>query len=83
MRLPSPTDEIIKAIGRAVHDMCQPLTALQCRLELGEMLATEDARQEAIRDALVECGRLTASVQQMRSLVSSALDLETFSSQQA
>jgi len=81
MSVPSPGEEAIKAISMALHDLCQPLTALQCRLELGEMLATPAAKEEAIRDALLECGRLKTSVEQMRGFVSSALSSEKFSQQ--
>jgi hypothetical protein len=41
-----------------LHDLCQPLTALQCRLELGRMLGNPAALEEAIDGGLEETRRM-------------------------
>ena len=50
----------------ALHDLCQPLTALQCRLFLGtyrvEGPARNAAMEEAIAEALVQCDRMIEKV---------------------
>ncbi|RXH56623.1 hypothetical protein GRAN_3480 [Granulicella sibirica] len=57
-----------------LHELCQPLTALHCRLEIGELQGTPAAYQEAVREGLRECGRLLRGVSAMRELVRSALE---------
>ena len=49
-----------------LHDLCQPLTALQCRLELGRMLGHEGGLQDAVDGALEETKRMFKIVDQMR-----------------
>jgi signal transduction histidine kinase len=66
-------DETILRIEQALHDLCQPLTVLQCKLELGLLSGKEEAIQAAVRDGLHECRRLNATVQAMRNLVRSEL----------
>jgi hypothetical protein len=60
------------AVG--LHDLCQPLTALQCRLEIGLMNNTQPALISAIQDALLECARMNVLV---RSLKGKALQAES------
>ena len=31
-------DEAMERMGQALHGLCQPLTTLQCRLELAELV---------------------------------------------
>jgi len=62
----------------ALHDLCQPLTALECRLYLAT-LETEDLAEphslaspelrslrETVRDALLECERMMELVRGMQ-----------------
>jgi signal transduction histidine kinase len=56
------TDEI----NMALHEMCQPLTTLQCRLEMAELVGTVEAYREAIDVGLAECSRLVRTVESMR-----------------
>ncbi len=58
-------------IGRALHDLCQPLTTLQCRLEIAGMTGTDEAYREAVDMGLAECVRLMQSVDSMREIVRS------------
>jgi len=61
-----------RQMGTALHDLCQPLTTLQCQLEMAEMIGTAEAYREAVAAALAECGRLCAAVASLRSAVSTA-----------
>lgn len=49
-----------------LHDLCQPLTALQCRLELGKMLGPDVALSDVVDGALEETQRMFAAVIQIR-----------------
>jgi hypothetical protein len=49
-----------------LHDLCQPLTALQCRLEMGRMLGHAGALEESVDGALEETRRMFEVVAQMR-----------------
>ena len=56
----------------ALHDLCQPLTALQCRLALAT-LVPKNGREEEVRElratvmeSLVECERLIGHVRGMQ-----------------
>ncbi len=66
-------------IRRALHDLCQPLTALECRLYLGTMgeagrEATADEMRQTIVEGLVECERLMAQVRVMQDRLHSRTD---------
>ena len=47
-----------KQLNVAVHDLCQPLTTLQCRLELATLTCTPESYREAVEDGLAECRRM-------------------------
>jgi hypothetical protein len=49
-----------------LHDLCQPLTALQCRLELGRILGDSAALQEAVNGGLEETRRMFEVIALMR-----------------
>ena len=59
-------------MGASLHDLCQPLTALQCRLFLAT-LATGTARagemEQAVTDALKQCDRAIGLVRGMQERV--------------
>ncbi len=57
---------------QALHDLCQPLTALQCRLELAPLGGTDEDYREAVQLGLVECGRLMQGVEAMQRIVLAA-----------
>ncbi|MFC6644276.1 hypothetical protein ACFQBQ_01450 [Granulicella cerasi] len=59
--------ELLKAIERELHDLCQPVTSLQCRLELGKMCGDEVALIEATDGALEDAARIFEAVARMRS----------------
>jgi len=56
----------LKQMNADLHNLCQPLTALQCRLEVGRMLGHEGALQEAVDGSLCETKRLFQVIAQMR-----------------
>jgi hypothetical protein len=62
-------EEMISGIEVALHDLCQPLTVLQCKLELSLLNGSEEATHAAVVDGLHECRRLNAVVKTMRELV--------------
>lgn len=66
--------QLVERIDVALHGLCQPLTVLQCRLALGEMLGTPEALHEAIRESLRECGRLNDEVGRMRAMLQQAVE---------
>lgn len=61
-----PTIKMEKALERELHDLCQPLTTLQCRLEYGLMLDDEVSLRAAVEGGLQECARLFESIAAMR-----------------
>ena len=65
---------MIREIAESLHGMCQPLTALQCRLEMGQMSGTAVGYEEAVVEALRESERLLLSVSTMREMVRQALE---------
>lgn len=56
----------LNQIGVALHDLCQPLTTLQCRLELARILDNDIDYREAVAFGLAECARLADCVTTMR-----------------
>jgi hypothetical protein len=64
----SETD-LIERMDVALHGLCQPLTVLQCRLAMGEMIGEPDAMREAIREGLLECERMNRTVGMMRAML--------------
>jgi hypothetical protein len=61
--------DLVKRIDMALHGLCQPLTVLQCRLAMGELIDEPDAMREAIREALQECARMNQTVGMMRAML--------------
>ena len=62
----------LRELGRALHDLCQPLTTLQCRLELAQLQGTAEGHLEAVEKGLVDCERLTELVKSMRVMLRAA-----------
>ena len=59
-------DLILREMERELHDLCQPLTKLQCGLELGQMCGDESSLMEAVEGALVETATLFQGIGVMR-----------------
>jgi hypothetical protein len=61
--------DLVERIDVALHGLCQPLTVLQCRLAMGELIGDPDAMREAIREGLQECARMNQTVGTMRAML--------------
>ena len=66
-------EALLERMDIALHSLCQPLTVLQCRLAMGELIGETEAMREAIREGLVECVRLNESVGAMRATLQQAM----------
>ena len=67
-------EDMFAGMEVALHDLCQPLTVLQCKLELGLLKGGEEAVHEAVRDGLRECKRLNAAVMTLRQIFQRGLE---------
>ncbi len=65
--------DLVERIDGALHGLCQPLTVLQCRLALGDLIGEPDAMREAIREGLQECVRMSQTVGKMRAMLQQAM----------
>ncbi len=68
--LPAPSGETemeMNPLRAELHDLCQPLTALQCRLEISRIAERGDRFEEVIEDALQQTRRIFTVVERMRS----------------
>ena len=61
--------DLVERIDVALHGLCQPLTVLQCRLAMGDLIGEPDAMREAIREGLQECERMNQTVVTMRAIL--------------
>jgi hypothetical protein len=61
--------DLVERIDMALHGLCQPLTVLQCRLAMGELIGEPDAMRDAIREGLQECARMNQTVGIMRAML--------------
>ena len=61
--------DLVEQIDVALHTLCQPLTVLQCRLAMGDLIDEPDAMREAIREGLQECARMNQTVDTMRAML--------------
>ena len=71
----------MKQLSAELHELCQPLTTLQCTLEMAALTDTQEAYREAMETGLAECRRLVASVESMREILHEAVreaEAETF-----
>jgi hypothetical protein len=69
MKSDTATPYGISGMEAVLHDLCQPLTILQCKLELGLLKGDQEAANAALRDGLRECTRLNVAVNTMRDLM--------------
>jgi len=66
----------LEEMGRALHDLCQPLTTLQCRLEIAGLVGTAEAYRDAVDLGMVECARFVERVQSMREILQASRQTE-------
>jgi hypothetical protein len=72
----NPVGDVLEQMGLALHDLCQPLTTLQCRLEIAGLVGTAEAYREAVDLGLVECGRLMEGVHLLREILQASRQVE-------
>ena len=65
-------ESILSALNKELHDMAQPLTSLQCRLELGKLLGDAASVAEAVDGALLELDRVNRSFSRIRAVLASS-----------
>lgn len=53
-------------VSEALHELCQPLTALECRLFLGLRESSEEAMLAALKESMIQCERLIDGVRAMQ-----------------
>jgi hypothetical protein len=63
-------------MDNALHELCQPLTVLQCRLAMGELIGDKAAMRDAITEALVECKRINLAIGLMRETLQHELEMD-------
>lgn len=68
--------ETVSEMEVALHGLCQPLTVLHCKLELGLMSGDPEAMRQAIEDGIRECVRSNAAVATMRDLMRQSMMTE-------
>jgi len=72
---PQVSDDISVWLPQALHDLCQPLTALECGLFIGTMSpdGIRSPRAEellaTILEALAQCERITTSVRTIQARI--------------
>jgi signal transduction histidine kinase len=59
-------NSVLEQMHEELHDLCQPLTALQCRLEIGRLQGHDTALQEAVDGGLEETQRMFAVIDRIR-----------------
>lgn len=70
------TGDATEQIAKALHDLCQPLTTLHCRLELAGLSRTAEGYREAVELGLAECARMVEAVGLLREIVQAARELD-------
>jgi hypothetical protein len=55
-------DAYTREIEKGLHDLCQPVTTLQCRLELGRMAGDSASLLEAVEGGLLEMRRIFEAI---------------------
>ena len=58
--------EVFRELERELHDLCQPVTSLQCRLELGKICGDQASLVEATEGALDDTVRIFEAVMRLR-----------------
>jgi hypothetical protein len=61
----------LREIEKGLHDLCQPVTSLQCQLELGKMAGDREALLEAVEGGLLETRRIFADIERFRQCLQS------------
>lgn len=70
MPVASSNEILLHEIEEELHDLCQPLTVLRCRLDVGKSDGSPQGLRDAVDGALDETTRLMESIRRMRERVS-------------
>jgi hypothetical protein len=62
-------NEMLGELDRELHDLCQPLTTLQCRLEMAQMMGDQGHLKEAVDVGVTEAQRIVVAVARMRAIL--------------
>jgi hypothetical protein len=62
-------NENLSELKREMHDLCQPLTSLQCRLELAQMMGDCESLKQAVDGALEDTQRMFAGIAAIRARI--------------
>ena len=65
--------EMLREQDRQLHDLCQPLTTLQCQLELAQMTGDPESLKAAVDGGVDEALRMFAVIAQMREILEKVL----------
>jgi hypothetical protein len=60
------SETLVQEMSELLHDLCQPLTALQCRLEIARMQNEPHLLLEMVEDSLIETRRMVVAIAAMR-----------------
>jgi len=61
-----------KHLSGTLHDLCQPMTTLQCRLEMAILSDSPEAYREAAKSGIIECRRMVGMVKLLREILQEA-----------
>jgi hypothetical protein len=65
--MPEPMrTSLVREIHVELHNLCQPLTVLQCHLEMARLSGSLEAFQSAVDGGLEETNRMFEAVAQIR-----------------
>jgi signal transduction histidine kinase len=76
-------EDLVREMAHDLHELCQPLTALQCRLELARMMGDAGLLLETVEDSLTETRRMFSTVGRMRERLMSEEALEWVGNREA
>jgi|GEM_PF-4294289 len=58
--------QMIARARKELHELCQPVTAVLCLLELAKMQGEPVDLREGVESAIEQCGRVVQSVERIR-----------------
>ena len=58
-------------VEKELHDLAQPLSSLQCRLEIGLLSAVDAATRETLQESMAEVKRVIAAFSRVREVAAS------------
>ena len=61
--------DLMRGLRKGLHDVCQPLTTLQCRLYLGSLEDDPAKLREGMAKCQVECEQVILQMTQLQSWI--------------